>query len=757
MRTVHRFGLLVGLASVFASASVAFAVEVEARAVTGIDGHRDLNKNGKIDPYENANLPIEDRVEDLLSRMTLDEKLGQVSYPNNTQDDDGSIPLSTKAEVDRWAGFVFNQAKPYPSAKSCAEATNLMQRWAESTRLGIPIIIGMDPHPMIYRGTRIVGGVRSMAMSATNDLELVKRVYEVWAKEMRAVGIHMTLGPQTDLATEPRGVRNLDTPGENALWASEMNRAIVEGLQGQEIGKNSALACPKHFPGVGSTRGGHDHHATFLGEPPFPEGCVAKTPLTSTRESIKWHLKPYEGAIAAGTWAVMAPYYPEASPEFILDLPNRVEIMLEGWLRKDLGFQGVICTDWGNATPFADVQGGCDTARVSREFTAWLKDGKTDIERIDRSVRKILTTKFKLGLFENPFVDPDLAEEIVDSEEHRAIAKEAAHRGQVVLKNEGNLIPLPDGKKILWADDYSPEQAGLLAEAHDIAVVSVTGYDGISHRRYKGCDLELFVDEACSERLRTIHKTGTPIVAIYHVRGNPYPIPWVAENAAAILYAPGAYWYGAPGDKLGGGWREILTGEYEPVGKLQFQIPRSMEQVKAQREDLPYDLGCTEEEMNLIASAIGKGEAPPRNIGDPLFAYGITGWGDAPKDTKMQTSRADKITERTPSVPQYFSWINNTNEGSTEEHTLTNLDFFKWLYDEYGMRLGIYAFDAGNIDGIDGPRSYGRMDSEKFKRQFPNGWKNLATDPKYAKAKDELKKWLPKINADPFPPGPPGP
>ena len=602
-------------------------VTVEARGVTVIDGHRDLNKNGKIDPYENANLPIEDRVEDLLSRMTLDEKLGQVSYPNNTQDDDGLIPLSTKAEVDRWAGFVFNQAKPYPSAKSCAEATNLMQRWAESTRLGIPVIIGMDPHPMIYRGTRIVGGVRSMAMSATNDLELVKRVYQVWAKEMRAVGIHMTLGPQTDLATEPRGVRNLDTPGENALWVSEMNRAIVEGLQGQEIGKNSALACPKHFPGVGSTRGGHDHHETFLGEPPFPEGCVAKTPLTSTRESIKWHLKPYEGAIAAGTWAVMAPYYPEVSPEFILDLPNRIEIMLEGWLRKDLGFQGVICTDWGNATPFADVQGGCDTARVSREFTAWLKDGKTDIERIDRSVRKILTTKFKLGLFENPFVDPDLAEEIVDSEEHRAIAKEAAHRGQVVLKNEGNLIPLPDGKKILWADHYSPEQAGLLAEAHDIAVVSVTGYDGIWHRRYKGCDLELFVDEACSDRLRTIHKTGTPIVAIYHVRGNPYPIPWVAENAAAILYAPGAYWYGAPGDKLGGGWREILTGEYEPVGKLQFQIPRSMEQVKAQREDLPYDLGCTEEEMQQIEDAIGRGESPPKYLGDPLFEYGITGWG----------------------------------------------------------------------------------------------------------------------------------
>jgi beta-glucosidase len=238
-----------------------------------------------------------------------------------------------------------------------------------------------------------------------------------------------------------------------------------------------------------------------------------------------------------------------------------------------------------------------------------------------------LTGKFKLGLFENPYVDLDRAEKVVDSGEHRAMAKQAAHQCQVVLKNEGNLIPLPKHMKVLWADKYSPEQAGLMAGSHDVAVVSVTGYNGIWHRKYDGCDLEMFVDETCSERLRAIHKTGTPIVAIYHVRGNPFPIPWVAENAAAILFAPGALWYGSSGGDTGGGWPEILAGEYEPSGKLPLQIPRSMEQVKAQREDLPFDLGCTEAEMDEIAAAIGKGETPPKNLGDPLFQYGIESWG----------------------------------------------------------------------------------------------------------------------------------
>jgi len=621
---------LVGLVTMLASTSAAAAVEVKARVVKVTGGCRDLNKNGKVDPYENWRLPVEQRVEDLLSRMTLQEKIGQMSYPSISFDPedrsvlvvtDGGIKITAETEVNNGAGFMM--ACHFPSAGSCAQNLNQVQSWAENTRLGIPMIFGIDPHPQTYKGTRIVGGDRSMALSATNNLETVRKVYDVWRKEMRASGIHLLLGPQTDLTTDPRGARNLDTPGEDAEWIYKMNQAIVRGFQGEELGRDSALLCPKHFPGIGCTRDGRDGHENFFPPKP-PEGCVVGTPLTSTPETIKWHWKPFAGAIDAGTWAVMSPYY--VFPEFIEKKPDRIRIVLEDWLRGELGFKGVICADWGAVTPYADIQGGCGTARVTREYDKWLQNKQTDEERIDGAIRRILTGKFKLGLFDNPYVDPVRAEEIVDCEEHRAVAKEAAHQCQVVLKNEGNLIPLPKDKKVLWADQYSPEKAGSLADDYDMAVVSVTGYNGINNRRYDGCNLEMFVDEVCTKRLKAIHKTGTPIVAIYHVRGNPFPIPWCAENAAAILFAPGAHWYGSRGPN-GGGWPEILSGEYEPSGKLPVQIPRSTAQVWAQREDLPYDLGCTEDEMDRIARAIGRGEAPPTDLGDPLFEYGITGWG----------------------------------------------------------------------------------------------------------------------------------
>jgi beta-glucosidase-like glycosyl hydrolase len=735
------------LATACLSPAPAVAVEVEARVVEIIDGYRDLNKNGKIDPYENWSLTVEERVNDLLPRMNLTEKINQMAYPSvgvKAGDDptfivsDGGYEVTAESEAKIGVGFMMPPF--FGDTRKCVDGVNKIQAWAEATRLGIPIVFGIDPHTRVYGGTKISGGDRTMALSATQDLDLVQRVYEVWSEEMRASGIHLILGPHTDLSTDPRGIRNLDHPGEDADWAYEMNRAIIKGLQGDELGTHSVLAVPKHFPGIGSSGGGHDGHQGFLGKPKPPEGLNMGTPLKSNENTIKWHWKPFEGAIAAGTWAVMSPYY--VFSEFMKDEPNKVEIILQDWLRGELGFEGVILTDWGAMTPFADIQGGCSSPKVTKRFNEWLDNNETNEDRIDDSIRKILTAKFQLGLFDNPYVDADRADAITDSEEHRAIAKEAAHKGQVVLKNEGNLIPLPEGKTVLWADDHAPDEVGELAKNFDIAVVHVTGYNGIDHRRYIGHDLEMFVEDESVQRLRAIHETGTPIVAIYHVRGNPFPIPWVAENAAAILFAPGGHWHdGGKNRKTAGGWRGILSGEYEPRGTLPIQIPRSMEQVKAQREDLPFDLGCTEAEMDLIDEMIGRGERPPTNLGDPLFHYGITGWGKTINDQPARfNDTTAAITEKTPSVPQYFSWINNTNEGSTEEQTLTNLEFFKWLHDEYGMYLEVYAWDAGNIDGIDGPRSYGSTDTEKFRKQFPNGWNPIVE--KAASMGTRLGIWL---------------
>ena len=333
-------------AMILACAPVAEADDVEARVVPVIDGRRDLNKNGKVDPYEDWNLPVDERIEDLLAQMTLLEKIGQMSYPSLAVDRENPTALIVKDqgntttarhEVNNCAGFMM--IRPFPSTRACAEGMNQIQQWAESTRLGIPLIMGIDPqHTQIYKGTKIVGGDRSLALSATGNLETVRKVYDVWRKEMRASGIHLLLGPQTDLTTDPRGIRNPDTPGEDAEWVYKMNQAIVIGFQGKDLGTTSALLCPKHFPGIGCTGGGHDGHQTFLGTKP-PEGVKTGTPLKSTGETIKWHWMPFKGAIDAGTWAVMSPYYvfPGVHSE-----TNRTEvrIVLEDWLRGELGFQG---------------------------------------------------------------------------------------------------------------------------------------------------------------------------------------------------------------------------------------------------------------------------------------------------------------------------------------------------------------------------------------------------------------------------------
>ncbi|HIN18029.1 MAG TPA: hypothetical protein EYM68_09030, partial [Gammaproteobacteria bacterium] len=207
-RNTHLIGLLSAIAiAPFTSAPVATAdeadVNVKARVVTVIDGCRDLNKNGKIDAYENWRLPIEQRVEDLLARMTLQEKIGQTAYPSLkiAKDkaaalgvEDRGVKTTVQYEVNQNAGFLM--VAPFPSTKACAESMNQVQQWAEETRLGIPLIMGIDPHTHIYKGTRIVGGDRSLALSATDNLETVRKVYDVWRKEMRASGIHLLLGPQ---------------------------------------------------------------------------------------------------------------------------------------------------------------------------------------------------------------------------------------------------------------------------------------------------------------------------------------------------------------------------------------------------------------------------------------------------------------------------------------------------------------------------------------------------------------------------------
>lgn len=594
------FLAMASIPSAAGSSPVQKELEARMKPLIQVGGNyfKDLNNSGAVDPYENWMLPAEDRVEDLLARMTFDEKVGQMMHCVLSAKSDGSIPSHVKNEVDASQGFYL--ARNFPSARSAAVGLNQVQEWAEDTRLGIPIIISIDPLLTFIGGTRMP---LSMALGGTDNVELARRVYrDVWREEMTAVGVRMLLGPSGDVATDPRWQRLNDTHGENADLVAEMVRAEVEALQGPELNENSVLACVKHFPGAGSIDNGHDPHEQ---DKPWSQ-------MVSTPETIGWHLKPFEAAIEAGTWSIM-PYY--VAPAYLTDLPahSSPEVMNE-LLKENLGFEGIINTDWWNfefpnpqlyqvIKNGADVIGGA-SAYYNSDVTTGIKNavenGDLPEERVNNIARKILEAKFKLGLFEDPYVDPDYAEVVVGCEEHQELALEIERQSIALLKNE-NILPLSRNMNILVAGGYhelvgeledrltggavfyegsDTSRAASLAENSDVAVIPV--FQLWTHD--ENDEIVLYAKDSSKNMVSAIHETGTPIVVIYEWL-HPYPIPQITDNASAILSFPTQSY---PATKTA--IAEILLGERSPSGKLPMQVPRSMDQVRNQREDLPYDI-----------------------------------------------------------------------------------------------------------------------------------------------------------------------
>jgi len=592
------------------------------------DRYRDLNKNGQMDPYENPSLAVEDRVSDLLPRMTLEEKVGQMIHSTFSSNADGMPPENLEKEVQEdVVGFLCIGYSPGPGA--AARCMNKIQKWAESSRLGIPVVISMDSvHGLSY----VTGATiwpHALGLAATRNVELVRKLAGVLAKESRAVGVHETLGPVADVGTEPRWGRVMETCGEDADLATEMIRAQVEVLQGETINKNSVLCTTKHFPGAGPEKDGVDA-INLIG------GVQSNLSIiVSNEDTLEYHLKPFKAAIEAGTGAIM-PYY--SSAEVIEDLPalSSYKVLTE-LLREDLGYDGIICSDWlpvgrvmlygynkDEATRMVikagiDVFGGTHPSEIG-DVVRLVNDGQIKEEEIDDSVRRILRAKFKLGLFDDPYVDPEYAEKIVGCQKHQELSLQAARESMTLLKNDG-ILPLSERSNILvagprsndmksltggWTADPQPgitlleaiknkvsEEAQVshelddaakaeeLAKGADVAIVAV-GEPEYGHTSPWGPG-QLSLEDEQLNLIKAIHGTGTPTVVILFM-GRPYIIPWCAENVSAILVA----YY--PGTRGGEAIADVLFGDHNPTGKLPFQMPRSMEQVEAQREDVPFDI-----------------------------------------------------------------------------------------------------------------------------------------------------------------------
>jgi beta-glucosidase len=577
--------------------------------------YRDLNKNGRLDPYEDSRRPIDERIEDLLAQMTLEEKAGMMFHTAaglNLYQGDLFGPTSTAEMVDKQQlnhFNVFRVAEP----RQMAEWSNQLQSLAEQTRLGIPVTVSTDPRHSFSNNpaTSIFAGPFSqwpepIGLGAIGDPALVEEFADIARQEYLAVGLRVALHPMADLATEPRWGRINGTFGEDAGLVSKLVAAYIRGFQGETLGPHSVACMTKHFPGGGPQKDGEDAHFPYGKEQVYPGGY------------FDHHLIPFEAAFAAGTAQIM-PYY---------GVPIGVSLEEVGFgfnkdvvtvlLRGKYGFDGVVCTDWQLLTS-REVGGTSMEARAwgvehlsveervkkaidagvdqfggencPEVVVALVRGGQIREARIDQSVRRLLCDKFRLGLFDNPFVDPDAAARIVGSESFRRAGALAQRKSIVLLKNamvaHGPALPL-DGRPKLYVEGIAPEVAqvyGDVVSSPDEANAAILrlrapfeAREGFIEQHLHAGDLS-FGDAELTRILAILRKVPT-VVDIYMDR--PAVIPEIAEHATVLLAN-----FGASDEAV----LDVIFGRFKPTGKLPFELPSSMAAVRRQKEDVPFDSG----------------------------------------------------------------------------------------------------------------------------------------------------------------------
>jgi beta-glucosidase len=418
-------------------------------------------------PYLDPYLAVEDRLADLLSRMTLEEKIAQLSIfhmtTNVLPDENIDLDQVTKAQFVNGIGGLGRPGQ-HASARETARAVNAVQNYLRKhTRLGIPaFILDEALHGLMAYGS--TSFPQAIGLASTWDPELVQEVFEAAAREMRSRGENWALTPVLDLAREPRWGRTEETYGEDPCLGSRIGVAAIHGLQGGRLTSDSAridqqhvLATAKHFAAHGQPEGGRN--------------CAPAN--ISERELREYYLKAFQAAVMeAGVGSVMASY----------NEINGIPVHLNSWLleevlRAEWGFTGFIVSDGNGISQLEDLHhvanskgdAACKALQVGIDFEldscysstllSQVQAGKIPAELVERAARRVLAAKFQLGLFDEAPVDPDKAERVTNSPAHQKLAYKAAARSLVLLKNDG-LLPL-EMNKIKTLAVIGPNSAGL--------------------------------------------------------------------------------------------------------------------------------------------------------------------------------------------------------------------------------------------------------------------------------------------------------
>lgn len=555
---------------------------------------------------------IEGKIDSLLSIMTLEEKIGQLTLYTSDIDVTGpTIREGYKEDIKQGkVGALFN-------AYGVEYTTQLQQMAAEETRLGIPLLFGYD----VIHGHKTIFPI-PLGESASWDLEAIEKSARVAAIEASAEGLHWTFAPMVDIARDPRWGRMAEGSGEDTYLTTKIALARVKGFQGDDLyDLSTVLASTKHFVGYGAGLAGRDYNTVDM----------------SDRVLREVYLPPFKATVDAGVATIMTSFnevdgIPATGSHYLL-----TEI-----LRNEWGFEGFVVTDYTsinemvphgivaneyeaaelaiNAGVDMDMQGGVYQAHLDD----LVKSGEVEEEQINKAVRRILTMKYKLGLFEDPYrySDEKREKELVMTEENLAAARDVAKKSIVLLKNEAHALPLKKDIKTLAVigplADNQKEMIGSWSAAGDWSK-SVTLLEGIKAAvspttkvlYAKGTNINddstkgiseavkvakkadaivlaigeeaLMSGEAASrsfidlpgmqlELAKELHKTGKPVIIVL-MSGRPLTINWLDENVPAILET----WF--LGTQAGHAIADVLFGDYNPSGKLPVTFPRSVGQI----------------------------------------------------------------------------------------------------------------------------------------------------------------------------------
>ncbi len=618
---------------------------------------KDLNKNGKLDIYEDWRLPVNKRIKDLVKQMTIEEKVGFMLISTTRMAGDGGYVLSGDSKSEISSGFneedlvqavnMFTR-KPLESPTLSASGTtkgvterhlrhfilrantsatimadwsNNLQALCESTRLGIPAIVASNPRNHITTDAAVGLSVGStvfskwpgeLGMAAMRDFKLTREFAQIAAKEWQAVGLRKGYMYMADLATEPRWNRTEGTFGEDAELSANMIEQIILGFQGTTLTNNSIAMTTKHFPGGGPQEGGQDSH--------FDWGKFAHYPGAN----FEYHLIPFKAAIKAGTSAIM-PYYSAPKNKgmeavgFSFNKP-----IIDDLLRKKLGFKGIINSDtgpidmmpWGVENMSIEqryvkaIDAGVDIFSGTADPTQILetvKKGLISESRINASVSKLLKEKFELGLFENPYVDSEKAKQIVGNADFQKKADVALRKSIVLLRNQNDLLPLTKKTKVYFESFREPTASRNPQETTKKSPISVLK----PTKSYANIEFVNTTEEADFVVLWLFPSTG----GLFSSNGKPIELslsknkidmayvnqlisskptavvinftnPWVIDELNTVNTKTILATFGTSSDAL----IDVLTGSYNPSGKMPFAIPSSEKAVSENKSDLPGNL-----------------------------------------------------------------------------------------------------------------------------------------------------------------------